>query len=108
LQGLECSGGKVGWDFSLLAMIGKQQAESLTRIPDPASLAGQLPSSMTPAMLEMNLGLQRGMGEFRYGARKAALARRLSDLKEVDVRQAAKKYLSATTCSAVSLQPGSR
>jgi len=86
-------------------MIARQQADSMTTLPDPTAMKSQVPPNVTSAMLEMNLGLQWGMIEFRYGARKSELARGLSALKAEDVSQAAKKHLSPSRCSMITLQP---
>jgi predicted Zn-dependent peptidase len=56
-------------------------------------------------MLEMNLGLQWGMNEFRYGSQKSALARRLAALNADKVRQAARKHLAGGQCTMVSIRP---
>jgi len=53
-----------------------------------------LPPNVSPAMLEMNLGLQWGMNEFRYGAHKAALAQKLAIVEAVRVAQAAAQHLT--------------
>ena len=88
-------------------MLAQQQAESLTKLPDPASMAGQLPSTVTPAMLEGNIGLRWGTQEFLYRDYKPLLAKEFSKVKDRDVRQAAKKYLSESRCSVITLQPAS-
>jgi len=92
-------------DLSSLPMIASQQADSMTTLPDPTAMKSQVPPNVTSAMLEMNLGLQWGMIEFRYGARKSELARGLSALKAEDVSQAGKKHLSPSRCSMITLQP---
>ena len=97
-----------GADLALLPMLGKQLADSLTNLPDLALLKKQLPPQMTPAMLEMNIGLQWGMNEFRYGRHKAELANRLAGLKIERVRQAAQSHLTASKCAVITLQPAGR
>jgi len=92
-------------DLSLVPMLAKQLAGSLTIVPNPAAMSGRWPPNLTPAMFEMNVGLQWGMNEFRYGPRKPALARRLSEVNEHDVRQAATKFLTRSACSVTTLQP---
>jgi hypothetical protein len=92
----------------MLPMLGKQLADSLTNLPDLALLKKQLPPQMTAAMLEMNIGLQWGMNEFRYGSHKAELANRLAGLKIERVRQAAQSHLTASNCSVITLQPAGR
>jgi hypothetical protein len=88
-------------------MLSQQQVQFLTKLPDPASMRSQVPPSVTGAMVEMNMGLQWGMNEFRYGGLRGALAKRLSELKGEDVRQAVRKHLSDSRCSAISLRPAS-
>lgn len=94
-----------GEDVSLLPRLGQQLAEGLTSVPDPRSMKAQLPAGVTPAMVEMNLGLQWGMSEYRYGPHKAALARGLAGLKTDEVRQAAKHHLAASARSVITLRP---
>src|SRR5205823_9758210 len=57
--------------LSQAAFLGPQLAASLTQMPDPAMVQLQAPPDITPAMIEGNLGLQRGMAEFRYGPHRA-------------------------------------
>jgi len=92
-------------NLSLIPMIGRQLAESLMTVPDPARMKGQLPPNMTPAMLEMNVGLQWGMNEFRYGARKVSLAKRLGTTGALQVAEAARIHLAATKASTIHLGP---
>lgn len=92
-------------DLAMLPFVAQHWAQMLTTLPDPSSLTGQLPPSMTPAMVEMNIGLQWGMNEYLYGGHKAALAKRVSQITAQEVRSAAKKYLSAQSRSAVTLEP---
>lgn len=93
-----------GEDLSMLPMLRGQLAESLTTIPDVATLKAQLPPDTDPEMLEGNIGLQWGMQEFRYGSAKAALAKRLAELTAEDIRRVAKKYLRKSTCSTVAIR----
>ncbi len=95
-------------EMSWVPMFRQQQAESLTKLTDPASMKAQLPPDMTPDMAEGNIGLQWGMFEFLYGAYKPVLARRLSEVKEEDIRWAARKYLSGSNCSTTILRPLTR
>jgi peptidase M16-like protein len=90
---------------SLIPMIVKQVAESLTTLPDPAAMKGQLPPGMTMALLEMNVGLQWGMNEFRYGAQKVSLAKRLGTTGAPQVAEAARTHLAATKASTIHLGP---
>lgn len=92
-------------NLSLIPMIGKQLAESLTTLPDPAGMKGQLSANMTPAMLEMNVGLQWGMNEFRYGAQKVAFARKLNSANIERVQGAARRRLSPNECSVTTIRP---
>jgi hypothetical protein len=92
-------------DLSLLPMFGGQLAGSLTQVPDPRLMKGQLPPSASMAMVEGNLGLQWGMNEYRYGPYKAVLARRLAELKTVQIRQAVSNHLAASKCSIITLRP---
>jgi len=89
-----------------VSMLGNQLSQGMTVLPDPASLKGQLPPTMTLAMLEMNLGLQWGMNEFHYGRHKSALARKLAAVDAKQVRQAAANYLAGAKGSAFTLRPG--
>ena len=81
-------------DSSLLPIIGKQMAESLTLLADLSAMKSQLPPNVSPAMLEMNLGLQWGMNEFRYGAHKAALAQTLATVEAAGVAKAMVQHLT--------------
>lgn len=94
-----------GEDLAALPQLGRQLAEGLTSVPDPRSMKAQLPAGVTPAMVEMNVGLQWGMSEYRYGLHKAALARGLAGLKTDEVRQAAKHHLAASARSVIALRP---
>jgi predicted Zn-dependent peptidase len=94
-------------DFSWAPAFGQQQAEAFATLPDPVALRAQLPPSMTPAMLEGNLGLQWGMNEFRYGARKPDLVRSLSGLNPDQVQQCVMKWLSDSNSIVVTLRPDS-
>jgi hypothetical protein len=96
-------------DLSLLPLLGRQLAEGLTHVPNPSLLRRQpLPPGITPAMVELNLGLQWGMNEFLYGPHKEALARQLSKLTPEQVRQAARKFLAPAHASVVTLEPQQR
>jgi RNA polymerase sigma factor (sigma-70 family) len=90
-------------NLSLIPMIGKQFAASLTTLPDPAGMKGQLPADMTPAMLEMNIGLQWGLNEFRYGAQKSSLAKRLETIDGTRLAKAARVRLVTKNMSAIRL-----
>jgi len=92
-------------DLSLLPMFGGQLAGSLTQVPDPRLVKGQLPPSASMAMLEGNLGLQWGMNEYYYGPDREVLAKRLVELKTEHIRQAVSNHLAAAKCSIISLRP---
>jgi predicted Zn-dependent peptidase len=93
-------------DLSVLPLLSRQLAEGLTQVPNPSLLRRQpLPPGVTPAMVELNLGLQWGMNEFLYGPHKEALARQLSRLTPEQVRQAARKFLAPAHASVVILEP---
>jgi len=92
-------------DPDLVLMLCRQLAESLTTIPDLASLKAQLPATVKPAMLEGNLGLQWGINEYHYGPNRTALAKRISELTAQDVQRAASCYLLASKASAITLTP---
>jgi predicted Zn-dependent peptidase len=89
-------------EWSMLPMLRQQLADSLTAVPDLASLKNQLPPNVSQAVVEGNIGLQWGLNEYRYGARRAGLAQKLLKLKAQDIQRAAKKYLreerSSVTC----------
>ncbi len=93
-------------DLSMLPMLGGQLAESLTTMPDMTALKTQLPPNTDLAMVQGNIGLQWGMQEFRYGSRKAALAKRLSRLRAEDVRRAVKLHLRSAMCSVTTIRAG--
>ena len=57
-------------------------------------MKSQLPPNVSPAMLEMNLGLQWGMNEFRYGAHKSALAQMLATVEAAGVAKAMVQHLT--------------
>src|SRR6266545_666602 len=90
---------------AMMSMIGKQLSEQLTQGIDPDSLKGRLPPGLTPGMLEMNLGLQWGMNEFRYGLQKAALAQRLAATDANKVLQSARNHLAGDKCTMITIQP---
>jgi predicted Zn-dependent peptidase len=90
-------------NLSLISMIGKQLAESLTTLPDPSAMKGQLPPNMTQAMLEMNIGLQWGMNEFRYGSQKASIAKRLGAIEANRDVSIARARLTASNASTIRL-----
>jgi hypothetical protein len=58
---------------------------------------------MTPAMLEMNIGLQWGLNEFRYGAQKSSLAKRLETIDGTRLAKAARVRLVTKNMSAIRL-----
>ena len=91
--------------LALASMIGKQLSDQLTQLIDPVSVKGQLPPNMTLGMLEMNLGLQWGMNEFRYGSQKTALAQKLAAVDAGKVRLAARKHLARGQCTIVAIRP---
>jgi predicted Zn-dependent peptidase len=90
-------------DLSMAPMIARQLSQSLTTLPDPALMKAQIPPSMTMAMVEMNVGLQWGMNEYRYGANKTALASKLAALNVEEVRQAASTYLTSSNRTSITL-----
>jgi hypothetical protein len=90
---------------AMMSMIGKELSEQLTQWIDPDLLKGRLPPGITPGMLEMNLGLQWGMNEFRYGLQKAALAQRLAATDADKVRQSARNQLAGDKCTMITIQP---
>lgn len=83
-------------DSSQAAFLGSQLGASLTQMMDPAMLQRQAPPGATLAMIEGNLGLQRGMAEFRYGPHRAALAERLSAVDAAKVQHVVQQYLTAS------------
>ncbi len=91
-------------DLSITPMLSRQLAQSLTGIPDMDGLKAQLPPGTDLAMVQANIGLQWGMNEFRYGAGKAILAKRLSRLSAQEVRRVAKQYLGPAACSITTIQ----
>jgi predicted Zn-dependent peptidase len=87
--------------------IGGELALSLTRVPDPAPIQRQSPPGTTLAMIEGQLGLERGMFEFQYGPRLTGLAQRLSAIDATKVQQAALRYLKADQSSTYTIGPAS-
>ncbi len=94
-----------GESLAFVSMMGTQLSDQLTELIDPGSLQGQLPPNMTAGMLEMQLGLVRGMNEFRYGSQKPALTKNLQAVDANKVRQAARKHLAGSQCTMVSIRP---
>jgi hypothetical protein len=92
-------------DLSMFPMLSQQLAESLTTIPNLASLKAQLPAGEDPAMLEGNIGLEWGLNEYCYGQNKAVLAKNLSALTVQELQRAAKKFLLGTNGSITTLRP---
>ena len=95
-------------DLSWVPIFGRQQAQALMSLPNVPRMRSQVPPSVTDAMLEMNIGLQWGLNEFRYGSFKSELAKRLSELKAEETRRVASNYLGKTSCSVISMQPSSQ
>jgi hypothetical protein len=87
--------------FPMLSMLGGQLGKNLTEVPDPKQWSGQT----SPAMAEMNIGLQWGMNEFRYGTNKLSLAKTLQDIDIKFVQRAAKIWLADSKRSILTLQP---
>lgn len=85
--------------------IGRQLADSLTRMADPAELKALAPPGISPAMIEANLGLQYAMQEYRYGSHRAALAQKLATITAAQVRQAAQKWLAPDKAAVCVLRP---
>lgn len=97
-----------GTDLSWAPMFGQQLAENLSALPNIDTLKARMPPNVSVQHIEGNLGLQWGMNEFRYGSRKTAVAGSLRYLNAETVREAAKKYLSSSNCTRVTLQPDGR
>jgi predicted Zn-dependent peptidase len=95
-----------GTDLSWGPMFGQQLAENLSSLPDLNTLKAQMPRNVTMEQVEGNLGLQWGMNEFRYGSQKTSLVGNLRHVTAGDVRQAARKFLSSSNYTSVTLQPG--
>lgn len=92
-------------EVPLLANLGRRWADSLAVLPNPDSMKGQLPPNVTPAMVEMNLALQWGMQEYRYGPHKSALADRLKRVTAEAVQGAVRDHLNENRRSVITLQP---
>ena len=88
-----------------MEMMGPSLAQQLSAVQDPSLLQGQMPSGVSPAMIEGNIGLQWGMAEFRYGAERAALVRNLNALTADDIRKAAGAHLAFEKASTCLLKP---
>jgi predicted Zn-dependent peptidase len=80
-------------DSFRLGMLGRQLSSSLTVVGDPALMMRQMPSGMTAAMVEGNIGLAFGMNVHRYGADREKLARNLAKASGAAVRGAMGRYL---------------
>jgi len=93
-----------GKALSSASMVGKQLSYQLGQIADPAMIKAQ-PAGMSAWMIEGNIGLQRGMHEFRYRGYRAELAKELANVTSEMVRKAALKHLGEEECSACTLRP---
>ena len=89
------------------AFLGPQLGASLMKVPDPAAMPGA-PPDVAPALIEGNLGLQRGMAEFRYGPHLAVLAERLSSVDAAKAQRAAAQYLTTVRGSVYTIAPKSK
>jgi predicted Zn-dependent peptidase len=92
-------------DLSAARLMGKQLAESLMLLPDPEAMKAQLPPNTTATMVELNIGLQWGMNEYRYGPYKTPLAAGLGTISPEQVQRTAQKYLAPSNASVVRLRP---
>ncbi len=90
------------------ALLGLQLSASLMHVPDPAAMQFGASPNVTPAMIEGNLGLQRGMAEFRYGPHLAELAQRLSAVDAAKTQRAAEQYLISDRGSIFTIVPASK
>jgi predicted Zn-dependent peptidase len=88
-----------------VSMIGRQLADSLTRIPDPQALKAQMPTHVSLAMIEGNLGLQFGMHEHRYGNRRAPLAKQIAETSTDQMLEAIRKHLRPAKAVVCTLRP---
>jgi predicted Zn-dependent peptidase len=84
-----------GEGADMAALIGPQLGFPLLHLTGPA----------TTAMEEGNLGLRRGMAEFRLGSNLAAVSDRLVAMDAAKVRKAAVRYLPLERGSAYNIMP---
>jgi len=88
-----------------VTMIGQQLCYQLTKLTDPAAVMAQAPANMTEAMVEANIGLQRGMHDFRYGRHRSSLGKSLATVTAEQVRHVVRQYLRANKCSTCAIRP---
>jgi hypothetical protein len=87
--------------FPMLSMLARQLSKTLTEVPDPKQWSGQT----SPAMAEMNIGLQWGMNEFRYGTNRLSVAKTLQRIDIKDVQHAVNIWLVDSKRSILTLRP---
>ncbi len=92
-------------------MIAKGLSSQLTELPSPDAIRASAPpgedaAMLEPRMIEMNLGLQFGMVEYRFGSFRAELARRTAAVTSADVRRVMNSWLSPAKASTCSIRPG--
>ena len=67
----------------------------------------QMPSGTDSTKIEMNLALQLGMNEFRYGSRQTEIVHHLGQMKPDDLRKNIVGLLGQGEWTVVTLSPGS-
>jgi predicted Zn-dependent peptidase len=90
------------------AQSGKQLAGAVGMAPDMPGVLGGAPMGMPRAMAEANLGIQYGMLEYRYGARRAQSAQALAAVTAADVQRVVSQYLAPQREAACTIRPRSR
>ena len=91
--------------ISQLPFIILQLSKSLKVVPLPEQVQAQIPAGMDRALVEGNLGLQFAVQDYRYGARREALANQLLNITPAKVQEAVRRYLSETNALACTLRP---
>ena len=87
------------------ALIGRQLSGALTEIPDPQTMKSHMPTGMSMAMLEGNLGLQIGLHAHRYGNHRTQLAQHLAEVSAQKVQDVVRRHLSTDKAVVCTLRP---
>jgi predicted Zn-dependent peptidase len=91
-------------------MIASGLSSQLLELPSPEAIRasappGSDPEMLEPRMIEMNLGLQFGMVDYRFGSFRPELARGTAAVTSADVRRVVNTWLTPAKSSTCSIRP---
>jgi predicted Zn-dependent peptidase len=92
-------------EVSQASLVAGFLSKQFLEIPSLSDLKAQLPPGMELSMVEMNIGLQFGMNEHRYGNDRVALAHKIAQVKPDDVARVVAKYLADDKALPSAIQP---